>query len=141
MRAALRYVVATVLCFAAGGALAQKTCSPAESQAAEKALDRVVNWELLYKTWQTYAHCDSVMTEDLFTDALMRMMVEWKNADQFVKRYQADAEFKAFVHKHMKSLTAKDDVKSVYSRAKSNGPANSDAVCAELAEVAKAAMQ
>ena len=81
------------------------------------------------------------MTEDLFTDALMRMMVEWKNPDQFLKRYQSDAEFKAFVHKHMKSLTAKDDVKSVYSRVKSNCPANFTAVCAQLEEVAKADMQ
>ncbi len=137
----LTAVAIAAIAFTAGAAFAQKTCSSADSQAAEKALDRVVNWDLLYKAWQTYGHCDTIMTEDLFTDALMRMMVEWKNAEQFARRYQGDAEFKVFVNKHMKSLTAKDDVKSVYSRVKSNCPAGFDAVCAELAEVAKSAMQ
>lgn len=134
-------VLFATLALAAGAACAQKTCSGADQQAAEKMLDRVVNWELMYKTIKDYGHCDNVVTEDLFTDALMRLMVEWKNPEQFAKRYQADADFKAFVNRHMKSLTAKDDVKSIFSRAKSNCPSGFDATCAELAEVAKSAMQ
>ena len=137
MTTLMRFAAVLVAC-AAGVAAAQgKTCTPADSQATEKALDRVVNWEGLYKTFKDYGHCDSVMTEDLFTDALMRMAVEWKNVDQFAKHYQGDAQFKAFVVKHMKSLTAKEDVKSVYSRAKASCPPRLDAFCADLAEVAK----
>ena len=130
---------AVLLALAAVPALAQKTCSPADAQATEKALDRVVSWDHLYKVFKEYGHCDSVMTEDLFTDALMRMAVEWKNVDQFAKSYQGDPQYKAFVVKHMKSLTAKEDVKSVYSRAKASCPPKLDAFCADLAEVAKEA--
>ena len=130
-----------LLAFAAAGAHAQgKSCTSAESAAAEKAMDRVVNWDLMYKTWQEFGHCDSGLAEDTFTDALMRLAVEWKNVDQFARRYQGDPKFKTFVNKHVRSLTAKEDAKSLYSRAKQSCPKGQDAFCAELAEVAKSAL-
>lgn len=134
-------LVFAVLALAACGAFAQgKDCSPADSAAAEKALDRVVNWELLFKTWKDYRHCDRAPVEDHFTDALMRLAVEWKHVDQFAKQYRGDPQFKAFVHKHMKSAAAKEDVQSLYSRAKQSCPPGLDEFCAELAEVAKPAL-
>jgi hypothetical protein len=133
-------IAVAVLALAAVGAFAQdKPCSPADSAKAEKALDNVVNWDLMYKAYKAYSHCDSGLAEDLFTDALMRIAVEWKNVELFASRMQADPEFKAFVHKHMRSLTAKDDVKSVQSRAQSSCPPKLAAFCAELVEVAKSA--
>ncbi|MEO7741746.1 MAG: hypothetical protein ABIR98_02270 [Usitatibacter sp.] len=136
----IRLAVAA-LAFAAAGAHAQgKTCTSSESAAAEKAMDRVVNWDLLYKTWQEFGYCDTALSEDVFTDALMRLAVEWKNVDQFARRYQGDPKFKTFVDKHVRSLTAKEDARSLYSRAKQSCPPKLDAFCAELAEVAKSAL-
>lgn len=137
----LRHIVAIAALAAAAQAHAQaRNCGAADSQAAEKALDRVVSWDHMYKAFKEYGHCDNAMTEDLFTDAFMRLAVEWKHVDQFASKYQSDPQYKAFVHKRMKSLTAKEDVKSLYSRAKSNCPPRLDAFCAEIAEVAKGAM-
>lgn len=136
----IRLVVALLALGAAGAHAQDKVCSPAQSAAAEKAMDRVVNWDLMYKTWQEFGHCDSTLTEDVFTDALMRLAVEWKNVDQFARRYQGDPKFKAFVDSHIRSLTAKEDAKSVYSRAKQSCPPKLEAFCAELAEVAKSAL-
>lgn len=130
--------IAAALAFAAAGAHAQKDCGSADSQAAEKALYQVVNWDLMYKTFKQYGHCDNALTEDLFTDAFMRLAVSWNNMDKFASHYKSDAQYKAFVHRRMKSLSAKEDVKSIYSRAKSNCPKGQDAFCAEIAEVAKA---
>lgn len=133
-----RLAAIALLALFAGAAHAQgASCSSAQSQEAEKALDRVVNWDLMYAAWKQYGHCDTIMTEDLFTDALMRLIVEWKHVDQFAAKYQGDKQFKEFVNRHFRSLGAKEDVKSVYSRAKSNCPPRMDAFCAELAEAAK----
>lgn len=132
------FIAVAVLALTAGGAAAQeKACSQADSAAAEKALDRVVNWDLMYKAWKEYGHCDRGLVEDVFTDALMRLAVEWKHVDQFAARYQGDAQFKAFVNKHLKSLTGREDAKSVHSRARQSCPPKHDAFCAELAEAAK----
>lgn len=136
---AMRWVM-VVLAFVAGDAMAQKNCTQADSAAAEKALDRVVNWDLMYKAWKEFRHCDGGLTEDLFTDAFMRLAVEWKHVDEFAAKFQADPQFKAFVKKQMTSLSAREDVKALYSRARQSCPPKLDAFCAELADMAKAAM-
>ena len=122
---------------AAAPALAQKECSKSDSAAAEKAVDRVVNPQGLYKAFKDYGHCDKPPVEDVFTDAILRLMVEWKDADTLATDAQRDAAYKQFLFNHVKSPAAKDDRESIYSRAKSNCPMTQGAFCAELIEIAK----
>lgn len=137
MRAAL---LALALAAAALPAAAQnKPCTKADHAAAEKAVDRVLTWGQLHKTFQDFRHCDSGPVDELFTDAVLRLTVEWKNVGAFAEAMQADAAFKAFVFKHLRSPAAKEDLESVYSRAKASCPPKQESFCAELAEVAKPA--
>ena len=129
-----------VLCCVFAAALpvqAQKACSKADAANAEKAIDRVVNWQGLQKAYQDYRHCDTDAVNDVFTDALLRLMVEWKNVDAVASAVAKDPEYKGWIHKRLASPAAKDDRESVYSRAKASCPAKQDAFCAELAEVVK----
>ena len=133
----IQWVVA-VLALSAAGALAQdKACSKADAAAAEKALDGVVNWQLMSKAWKQFRHCDSGEGEALFTDAFMRLAVEWKHVDELASLSGADPEFKAFVKRHVTNPKFKDDAQSVYSRAKMSCPADQAAFCAELAAMAQ----
>ena len=50
-----------------------------------------------------------------------------------------DADFKAFMDKHLKDPAAKDDLQTIYSRAKTKCPAKHEAFCAELAAFVKEA--
>ena len=133
--------VQAVLCaalLAAGTAAAQdKACSKSDAAAAEKAIDRVVSWPTLYKAWQDYGHCDSGPVDELFTDAVLRLTVEWKSVDSFAGDMQRDGKYKQFVHRHLKSPAAKDDRDAIYSRAKASCPAKLDGFCGELADVVK----
>lgn len=130
--------VVTVLALSAGGALAQdKACSKADVAAAEKALDGVVNWQLMSKAWKQFRHCDSGPTEEMFTDAFMRLAVEWKHVDELAALSKADPQFKAFVKKHVTNPKYKDDAQSVYSRAKMSCPPDQTTFCAELAAMAQ----
>ena len=131
---------AVVIALASATALAQgKACSPADSKAAEQALDRVVNWDLLHKAWKDYNHCESGAAKDAFTEAFLRLAVQWKDVEQFAARYQAEPQYKAFIQRHIASPAAKDDAESLFSRAKSDCPPRLEAFCAEIAEAAKAA--
>ena len=124
--------------FLAVPALAQKECSKADATTAEKAVDRVVNPQGLYKSFKDYGHCDKPPVEDVFTDAILRLLVEWKDAEAFAMDAQRDAEYKKFLHKHLKSpAVSKDDRESIHSRAKSNCPMTQAAFCAEVIEVVK----
>jgi hypothetical protein len=122
---------------AASPAMAQKDCSKADSATAEKAVDRVVNPTGLYKAFKDHGHCDKPPVEDIFTDAVLRLMVEWKDVDTLAADAQRDAAYKAFLFKHVKSPAAKEDRESIFSRAKSNCPMTQGPFCAEVMEVAK----
>ena len=132
-----RAVLACVA-LAALPAMAQKECTKAEAVAAEKAAERIVNAENLKKTWSDYGHCDSGNVEESFTDAVLRLMVAWKEKDVDKLAYDMqDAGYKKFIVKHLRSPEAKDDRQSIFSRAKSNCPMTLGQFCAELIEVVK----
>jgi hypothetical protein len=114
-----------------------KACSPADEKKAEQAVDRVVNWDLFYKAWQDYRQCDKGAVDDNFTDALMRLLVDWKHIDVFAKQMEGNKEYRDFVHKHINSPAAKGDVDAVYSRAKMSCPKGLDSTCKDIATAAK----
>jgi hypothetical protein len=118
---------------------AQKACSKADAAAAEKALERVVSWQALRKTYADYKHCDTEKVEDQFTDALMRLLVGWKNIDAVAADYGKDADYKAWITKHLMSEAAKDDREDVYSLAKKNCPKGQEAFCSGLADTVRPA--
>jgi hypothetical protein len=131
-----------LIAIAAGLALnaaqaADKACSKADAANAEKAIDKVLNWPQLQKAWQDYRHCDTDKVADGFTDALMRMLVDWKGVDSLAAAMQKDAQYKEFIYAHVKSPAAKDDYAMVYSRVKTGCPKNHDEFCAELADTVR----
>ena len=119
-------------------ALAQdRPCPKNEAQRAEKAIERVVNWQQLHKAFQDYGHCDQGAIDDLFTDTMLRLMVEWRNVEGLAGPMQSDPRYKTFIQRHLLSPMAKPDHPSVYSRAKASCPAGLEAFCAEVAELVK----
>ena len=112
-----------------------KACSKTDAVAAEKNVDMVVSWGQLQKAWRDYRHCDTGPVSETFTDAVLRLAIEWKNVDALGEAMK-DAQFKSFVMKHLKGA-AEPDRDAIYSRAKASCPANHAAMCAELAEVVK----
>lgn len=137
MGIARAWLVAAIA-LASGATAADKPCTGADAAEAEKAIERVVNWSGLHKAWQDYRHCDTGPVADVYTDALLRLVVEWKNVDVFASTVQKDAQFKAFVHAHLRSPAAKDDREAVHSRVTLSCPKGMDAFCADLAGTVKA---
>jgi hypothetical protein len=135
----LRIVVPLVALLLAGPAQAQKPCSKNDAAAAEKAIERVTSWAMLQKAWQDYKHCDAGPIDELYTDALLRLAVDWKDVATFAAAVEKDEQYKEFVYRHLKSPAAKDDLDAVYSRAKASCPAKLDKFCADLVEVSKPA--
>ena len=121
------------------GTCAWGACEKAQSAAAAKAIDRVLTWEQLYKVYRDYTACDSGANADAFTDAVMRLAVDWKNPQSLAAAMKSDAGFHDFVIAHLQSERSKDDRDDVYSRAKASCPAGLEAFCAEVAATVKPA--
>ena len=117
-------------------AMAQGACSKADAAKAEKAVERVVSWPQLHKAFKDFRQCDEGPVDELFTETFIRLLVDWKNVEQLGAAAQ-DGEFKQFMFKHLKSPAAADDLPSVYSRVKTSCPSAQQALCTELADVAK----
>jgi hypothetical protein len=121
------------------GTCAWGACDKAQSAAAAKAIDRVLNWEQLHKAYRDYTACDTGANADAFTDALLRLAVDWKNPQSLASAMKSDAAFHDFVITHLQSDRSKDDREDVYSRAKASCPAGLEPFCAEIAAVVKPA--
>jgi len=119
------------LAFAASAA-AQKPCSKAESANAGKAIDRVVSWATLQKTWKDFRHCDEGPVSEQFTEAVLRLVIDWKGIDQLANGMK-DPDYRAFVVAHLKSPEAKADAPDVYARAKKHCPKGLDDFCKDIA--------
>ena len=137
----MRIALAACLACISLGTLAQdKPCNKAEAGRAEKAVDRVGNFAQMQKAWKDYRHCDTGTVSDLFTETFVRLLVDWKDVDG-AQACTKDADFKAFMEKHLQDPAAKDDLQTIYSRAKASCPANHEAFCTELIELVKAAQK
>jgi hypothetical protein len=129
------FVVAAIV-VAAHAAAADRPCGKGDAAQASKALDRVNTWSQLRKGWHDWAHCDTGPTADLFTDAVLRLAVDWKDVGTLAAGMRDDRGYHDFILAHVKGA-AKEDRDVVYSRAKASCPAGDDAVCGEIAAAAK----
>jgi hypothetical protein len=134
----MKKLAVLLACSCACVAFAQKACTPADAQKAQKAADLVMNWQQLNKTWKDWRQCDKGDVADTFTDGISRLLVEWKNVDALAEAMK-DPDFKNFIVAHLQSPAAKDDVASIRSRATQSCPKGQDAVCKEIASVTEAA--
>ena len=138
MDARSRFAAALLVALAPFAAGAQgKPCSAADAAKAEKAADRIVNWDQLYKAWQDYGHCDSGAVDEVFTEALMRVIVEWKNVEGLARPMEKDKLYRDFVHRHLNSPAAKGDLNNIYSRAKMSCPKGLESFCSDITMTVK----
>ena len=136
----MKTAIALLLFLASIASFAQdKACRPADAASAEKSIDRVVNFQQLYKAFQDHRHCDQGQVAEVFTEALLRCIVEWKGVEGLAGPMEKDPDYRAFVFRHLQSPAAQGDLQSIYSRAKMNCPKALEGWCAELASAAKPA--
>ncbi|HLX23949.1 MAG TPA: hypothetical protein VKR38_11420 [Usitatibacter sp.] len=116
---------------------ADKQCTRADIGNAQRSIDKVVTWAQLRKAWGDYRQCDTGDVADLFTDALLRLVVDWKGVAEYAAAAQKDPEYMDFLLNHLRSPAAKDDRPTVYARAKKECPKSLDDFCAKVADAAK----
>lgn len=133
------FLALAAMAFVSASAFGQgKPCSKNEEAVAGKAIDRISSWATLNNTWKTYRHCDTGPNKDLFTESILRLVIDWKQVDQLANAMK-DAEYREFILSHLKSPAAAGDALDVYSRARNNCPKGQDAFCKEISDAVKPA--
>ena len=121
---------------ATGAWAADGACAKADAAHAQKAIDRAMTWSQLQKAQQDFGQCDSGDVGDAYTDALLRLLVDWQDVPALAQAMD-DPPFRKFVLSHLRGAP-REDRDAVYSRAKASCPAGQAAFCAQIADAAKA---
>ena len=125
-------VLAALAALLAPAAFAQKPCGKSDQVAAQKAIDRISTWPQLNSAWKSFRHCDEGTIGEQFTDAVLRLVVDWKSVNLLADAMK-DADYHDFIIKHLKSPEAQSDAPDVYSRAKANCPKGLEDFCKDIA--------
>jgi DNA-binding transcriptional LysR family regulator len=112
-----------------------KACSKSDAAKAEKSIDMVTDFKQLEKAWKDWKQCDEGSVAEVYNDAVMRLLVDWKGIDVLASSMKSNPEYGEWVVRRVKFAT-KDDRTAVFSRAKTGCPAKLDAFCAQLADAA-----
>jgi hypothetical protein len=133
-------LLALCLAFAAP-AIAQKPCSKSDAAAAEKAIDRVLAWPAMHKAWKDYGHCDTGQVADLFTEALLRLIVgNWPKIAELEPSFNSDVPYREWILARIAGgAMAKGDVDDVHDLSQNSCPKSQKRLCDALHEAAEKA--
>ena len=101
---------------------------------ANKAIDGVTTWAALQKSVNDYGHCDKGATADLFTEAILRVVISgWQKVGDAGPILERDEPFRRWMTKRLSSPTlATQDSGEIRDLAKSSCPKGKEKICEEL---------
>lgn len=135
LRSARALASALVVALAPWGALAQA----GDCAKADAAVDRVTTWPALAQAVKDYRACDKGQTAELFTEALLRVVVGgWPKIAEAEPVFSADSSFRDWALRRLRSPDLpKDEAESVRDLAKGSCPKGREKLCADLAAAAE----
>jgi len=122
---------ALLVAFLALPAAAEKPCSE-----AGKAVDGVTSWAALQKAVQDYGHCDKGPTAEVFTEAILRVIISgWPRVSEAGPILEQDAAFRTWLNRRLSNpdLDVKDSAE-IRDLCKASCPKGQEKVCAALLE-------
>jgi hypothetical protein len=119
----------------------QKHCTDAE---ARRALDEAVmlrTWDILYRSYKSYQHCDDGAIGEGYSESVARILVDhWRTLPQLDRFARKDAHFRHFVLRHLDATLNMDDVEKVRKTAKTQCPTGLRTLCDDLIKQANSAI-
>jgi hypothetical protein len=129
--------------FSAGAAYAQKhACTSLEGRHALDEADALRSWDALYKSYLTFGHCDDGAIAEGYSESAARILADhWNTLPRFVHLAGKDAEFEAFVIRHLDGTLNMDDVEKIKQDATMRCPIGLRPTCIHLVKQADAALK
>jgi hypothetical protein len=109
-------------------------CTRADSDAADKDLDRLSSWSALYRTFKLYKQCDDGSLAEGYSDRVVSLLTErWPTVQALAKLARANREFGNFVLLHVDDLMSPDQGRTIIGNAEKHCPAGAKEICKRLA--------
>jgi hypothetical protein len=113
-------------------AAADKPCAD-----ADKVIDGVTSWSALQKAVQDYGHCDKGPTADVFTEAMLRVIISgWQQVGNAEPILEKDPAFRGWINRRLSSpALSPQDTAEIRDLAKASCPKGRQKICADLLSV------
>jgi hypothetical protein len=117
-------------------------CTEVEARRALTQSDTLRRWGALHASFNHYRHCDDGGVGEGYSESVARILVDhWNTLPQLAQLEEKDAEFRAFVLKHVDATLNMDDVAKIKKNAKTRCPTGLRTICNELAKQADTALR
>ncbi|HSZ63521.1 MAG TPA: hypothetical protein VK828_17110 [Terriglobales bacterium] len=119
----------------------ERSCAELEARMLDEAFTPR-SWETLYTSYRSYRQCDDGAIGEGYSESVARLLVDhWNALPQLAGLARRDAEFRAFVMRHVDATLNMDDVEKIRKKAKTLCPTGSRTVCNDLAKRADSALK
>jgi hypothetical protein len=120
----------------------ERTCSTAEAQQADAAVDNLKSWDHLYQWYRKFHHCDDGGQAEGYSEAVARNLVDrCSTLPRLAHLEGKDSSSRGFVLKHVSATLKPDDLKKIADNASTRCPVGMRSVCLELKKQAEAAIE
>jgi hypothetical protein len=109
---------------------APKVCSEEEAVKAENDIDNLKDWDSVYRSYRSFAHCDDGAIWEGYSDAVGNLLAsDWKSLYKLNRLCSADKGFKPFVLKHLDILIPADTWEVIIRNATNKCPHGMRGLC------------
>jgi len=133
--------VMVTLMFAHPGYGQKHQCTEGEGRAALEAVT-LHSWDALYKSYKSSRLCDDGAIGEGYSESVARILSDhWNTLPRLSQLAGKDADFRAFVIRHLDATLNMDDVEKIKKSANAQCPRGLRTLCDDLAKQADSALK
>ncbi len=116
-------------------------CTEEEGLAALEAVT-LHSWDALYKSYESFRLCDDGAISEGYSESVARILSDhWNTLPRLSQLAGKDADFRAFVIRHLDATLNMDDVEKIKKSAKTQCPRGLQTLCGDLVKQADSALK
>jgi hypothetical protein len=109
--------------------MVDQICTRDEAIEAENEIDKLNDWDSLYKSFKQFAHCDDGAIAEGYSDIIGLLLGDWKNFNRVAELTASDLNFKRFVIKHLDETIPYDTGEKIFENVQKRCPSNAKKLC------------
>lgn len=129
----MKYIFfALVLLFSTSIAQA-RTCTPADAEAADAAVDHLDTWAAVDKNYRKFGHCDDGSIAEGNSEAVARLLVDkWQTLPELAVLIKRHPSLKRYVLRHIDTTLDTNDLNKIVTLATTSCSVKYEHLCVDI---------
>jgi hypothetical protein len=120
----------------------EKVCTQAQENQAFSDIDRLKDWDSVYRSFRRFAQCDDGAIGEGYSDVVARLLAQnWKELSTLSRLASSDHAFQRFVLRHIDATDSGDDLKVIAKNARLHCPPAEKHLCSLIGAQSEIALK